>query len=493
MVSLLSDPIPRLSIELPVSEVERLRSQPRHYVRATVREGTNVFRNAGLHLKGSIGSFRPIGEKPSFTLDFTRFGTNNRFHTFTKVHLNNSVEDPAYVNEVIGNELFRSAGIPAPQVTRVLVELNGKRLGLYVLKEGFDNGFLEAHFQSQKGSLYEPILGSDIDGLFEQRAGSKADDQALSALRSAIAEPDSAKKWLLLQNSLDLDSFLTFMALEVMICHRDGYCLARNNFRIYRNPANERISFIPGGMDQLFGIADLPWNSQFGGLVAQAIAENPQIFQAYRKRLSELVSRLYLVDKLTNRVNTLVEELRPAVEPSEFQEIQSTASRVSARIVARYANLRAQLDKSETLPLRFDQGTENLTKWYPIDAATALSMDEPLTTDGLLTLHIAAGETTSASWRTKVLLDKGTYRFQGLAKISGVLPKPFGQNQGAGLRVINQSNPVYHFVGNSTWQELEVGFTVEADAQEIEMACELRADAGEVWFQVKTLRLIKLE
>jgi len=68
--------IPILSIELPNPEIERLRQQPRRYVRATLREGTKVYRNVGLHLKGSTGSFRPIDENPSFTLDFTRFSTN---------------------------------------------------------------------------------------------------------------------------------------------------------------------------------------------------------------------------------------------------------------------------------------------------------------------------------------------------------------------------------------------------------------------------------
>ena len=484
--------IPILSIELPNPEIERLRQQPRRYVRATLREGTKVYRNVGLHLKGSTGSFRPIDEKPSFTLDFTRFSTNETFHSFTKIHLNNSVEDPAYVNEVIGSELFRAAGIPAPQVTRSVVELNGKRLGLYVLKEGFDDTFLEAHFHNRSGALYEPLPGSDIDGQFEQRAGGGG-DQALAALRSAMAQQDQSKKWLFLRKSIDLDSFVTFMALEVMICHRDGYCLARNNFRIYRSPDNEKFSFIPDGMDQLFGIADLPWDSHFGGLAARAVADNPEVFRAYRNRLAELVSNLFLVDKLTNRVNALVGELKPVARPSEFKEIQAEADRVCERIIVRYARLRLQLTKPESFPLQFNQGSSNLAEWYPTDRATTLLMDEPVTADGFRALHIVAGKTTSASWRTKVVLNKGAYRFEALAKLSGVVPKSFGQNQGAGLRIVNQSNPAYHFVGDSNWKELKIGFTVDTDGHEVELACELRADAGEAWFQIDALRLIKLE
>ena len=35
--------------------------------------------------------------------------------------------------------------------------------------------------------------------------------------------------------------------------HRDGYCLARNNFRVYHDVDSGRFVFFPHGMDVLFG------------------------------------------------------------------------------------------------------------------------------------------------------------------------------------------------------------------------------------------------
>jgi len=132
-----STAIHRLQIEIAPGEAARLRQNPRAYVPALVRDGPNLHSNVGLHLKGSTGSFRNLDDKPGFTLNFGKFAPGQTFHGLKKIHLNNSAEDPSYVNEMLGSELFRAASLPAPRTAHALVELNGRRLGLYVLKEGF--------------------------------------------------------------------------------------------------------------------------------------------------------------------------------------------------------------------------------------------------------------------------------------------------------------------------------------------------------------------
>src|SRR5262249_24800029 len=113
----------------------------------------------GIHLKGSTGSFRSLDDKPAFTLNFDRFSRGTRFHGLRKIHLNNSVEDPSYLNEMIGSELFRAAGVPAPRVTHARVELNGTPLGLYVLKEGFTEDLAGRYFKRTDGNWSE----SDVE------------------------------------------------------------------------------------------------------------------------------------------------------------------------------------------------------------------------------------------------------------------------------------------------------------------------------------------
>src|SRR5207302_7392877 len=112
----------RIRVEMRPQELHALREESRRYVRSTISAEGKVYREVGIHLKGSAGSFRGVDDKPGLTLNFSRFLSGQKFHGLHKIHLNNSVEDTSYVNEQIGSELFRAAGVPAPRVMHALVE-----------------------------------------------------------------------------------------------------------------------------------------------------------------------------------------------------------------------------------------------------------------------------------------------------------------------------------------------------------------------------------
>jgi hypothetical protein len=63
----------QIEIQLSPASVERLRAEGREYVEGTLKSGDQSFRNVGIHLKGSSGSYRDIDDKPGFTIDFARY------------------------------------------------------------------------------------------------------------------------------------------------------------------------------------------------------------------------------------------------------------------------------------------------------------------------------------------------------------------------------------------------------------------------------------
>ena len=85
-------------------------------------------------MKGNYGTFQAFEKKPSLTLNFDKFNEHQKFHGMDKLHLNNSVQDPSYMTEIICGDLFRAAGVPATRGAHARVFLNGRDLGLYVLK-----------------------------------------------------------------------------------------------------------------------------------------------------------------------------------------------------------------------------------------------------------------------------------------------------------------------------------------------------------------------
>ncbi|HEY2951944.1 MAG TPA: CotH kinase family protein [Verrucomicrobiae bacterium] len=486
-------PVRQIRIVIPPAGVAALRQDSRGYVRATVTEAGQVYESVGLHLKGSTGSFRSLDDKPGLTLSFARFNSGQRFHGLRKIHLNNSVEDDSYLNEWIGGELFRAAGVPAPRVSWALVQLNGRKLGLYVLKEGFTEDFLGLHFTRTNGNLYDAGAGHDVTDEMERDSGDGPEDRAdLKALVGAALERDLTNRWQRLERILDLDRFLSFMATEVIIGHRDGYCLAHNNYRIYHDPERDRIIFLPHGMDNLFGRPDAPWRPHLAGLVARAVIETPEGGRRYRERIGLLLTNAFKVQALTDHVNQLVSQIRSALDSAAARDFAREAIAVKERMAHRRTELERQLSAPELLPLQFEHEVARLSGWRAVDEPAPGRMEQGKAADGRAALVIHARGDTSASWRCKVLLGRGRYRFEGKVAIAGVKPLAAGKNNGAGLRLSGHKPPQpYDLVGDSAGEQLQYEFEVDLPTEEVELVCELRARAGDAWFDLDSLRLVR--
>jgi len=491
----LTGSIPRLQLELEPNAIESLTRLPRKYVAARLTEGSTVYPQVGVHLKGSVGSFRTIDDKPSFTLDFCRFNQGKRFHGLRKIHLNNSVEDPSFANEKLGSELFRAAGVPAPRTTRALVKLNGRTLGIYVLKEGFTEDFLALHFRDLGGDLYEPGDGHDVNEDLDRNSVAAPVDQGRGALKrvaSAALTADPVRRWRDLESALDTREFLAFMSMEIMLGHRDGYCLARNNFRVYHDLDSGKVLFFPHGMDQLFGTADLPWQPALAGTVAVAVMGTAEGRQGYAETFGSLLTNVFRAEVLTNRVDELAQELRPVLSRGEWAKIREASGAVKERIAQREASLVAQLKQPRTRPLALTGGVGHPQGWE-IAASPQQGRMGHAELEGRTALHIATTAQTTASWHTTVLLAAGRYRFQGEVRIAGVEPLSHGVYQGAGLRIGGGFRKQPAFTGTSTWRRVATDFEVSQPMEEVELICELRARAGEVWFDAASLCLVKID
>src|SRR3954453_13354435 len=75
-----------------------LKKDNRKYVRATITEGTNVYKDVAIRLKG-MGSFRPLEDKPSFAVKFDEYTPGQECFGLSKIMLNNSSQDGTYLAE----------------------------------------------------------------------------------------------------------------------------------------------------------------------------------------------------------------------------------------------------------------------------------------------------------------------------------------------------------------------------------------------------------
>lgn len=494
--------VPRLKIQIAEPELQRLRQQNREYVRCTVTENDQtVYEHVGIHLKGAAGSFRGIDDRPALTLNFDKYKDDQVFHDLDKIHLNNSVQDPTFLHELISSELFLAAGVPAARTTHARVWLNGRDLGFYVLKEGFNKGFLKRHFADPDGNLYEGGFVQDLDGRPKLQNGEGVVDQSdVKAVVAACREEDPTKRWQRVEQLVDLDKFFSFKALEMMTCHWDGYVQNRNNYRYYFDPKTGKLQFFPHGMDQMFQDPNFPIIQGGGSMVTQAIMSNPEWRGLYRDRLTELIKLMVPPDRLLKRVDEHHQRLRPVLAEMGAGHAANFDGQVRGlkdRLTARARSLQQQNAVAEARPLRFNPaGIAPLTRWGPqieTPDAKVAQVEAPANMPNAGALTITAGPSGRcvASWRTKVLLTAGKYRLEGRARTQGVKALQESSGTGAGIRLSGGSR-TNKLEGTANWTPLVHEFQIQAPMQEVVLVAELRATAGQVTFETNSLRLVRV-
>ena len=480
----------KITVEEP--GLSLLNKNDRSYVRATVAEGTNVFKDAGVHLKG-MGSFRPFNEKPSFAVKFDKYADGQTYEGLSKLMLNNASQDPTCLAEMIATQLYRDAGLPAARVTHAFVEVNGRALGLYVLIEAMNKDFLKQYFRNAKGNLYEAYL-QDIDQKLDQDGGPDTTQADLTNFLAVARIQKPIERWNALQQVLDVDGYLSHLALETFTSHTDGYAMNRNNYRLYHDPASDRFVFLAHGLDWAYANPGVSIDPPKNSIVTKAVLLTPEGRRLYRERVRQLFTNVFRVDVMTNRVSAAVAHLKTAARNlNEAKEFENYGAEMCNRIVARHKNIAEQISKPEPQPLKFDaSGIGLLTGWQTKKDKGEPIHDQPKFEDKP-TLHIRAEKgDTVASWRTSVLLEEGRYRFQGLARTAQVtvLTNVVERGNGAGLRVSGDKR-TQQLVGDAPWTHLEHEFEVMQGGEDKELICELRARQGEVWFDAASLRLIR--
>jgi phage baseplate assembly protein W len=242
----------------------------------------------------------------------------------------------------------------------------------------------------------------------------------------------------------------------------------------------------------LFGKSNATIHPRMNGLVARAVLETPQGRQRYRQTLISLLTNCFDVSKLNAKADAIFQRLRPALSTGEARTLETEVAAVKERIVRRQQELALQLSEPELTPLPFEHGVARLTAWRIADLPAGGEMERTKAPGVMAALRIRAGPMTSASWRTGALLTRGRYRFEGRVRTKGVEPLEFGKNQGASLRALGTPGASGHLVGDQDWKLLGVEFEVGQAEQPLDLICELRARRGEAWFDLDSLRLLRL-
>jgi spore coat protein CotH len=289
--------LPIFQISVDDDTLKVLNKDPKKYVRCTVRVDGKSYKDVAIHLKGAVGSFRQWSDKPALTLNLDKFVRDQSYMGLDKFHLNNSVQDGSYMNELTSSLLAEALGLPTARTTHAIVELNGRKVGLYVLKEGYNGNFIRRNFPNgTEGNLYDGGFCQDIDANLKLDHGEDVKWEDLKPIRTACnTRGDANARYEAVSRLVDVDMFVRDAALQILICDWDGYMRNRNNYRVYI-PTGAQAVFIPHGMDQEFQNPNEGLWPGWGGMVSRAILDSPEGKKKTIAVLKELQEKLFTAD-----------------------------------------------------------------------------------------------------------------------------------------------------------------------------------------------------
>ena len=361
-----------VSIEMAPGDWDRLRGQTRTlfdllagadcldspaeeiftWFEATVTVDGQTYTRAGVRKKGFLGSLSE--EKPALKVRFDKFVDGQLLGGAVKrLTLNNAQQDPSMLNTCMAYHIFASAGLPAPRCNFATVSVNGENLGLFANVESIKTAFLERHFSDPEGNLYEGALSDfrpDWRGTFQKKTNeAEADWSDIDAVVAALQDSSPAGLEALAE-VVDLDRFLTFWAVEVLIGHWDGYAGNRNNYLVYRETEGP-FQFIPWGADQVFTSTDVPsddFESPASVLAHGAISHRLFREEAtradYVARLKQLLDTVWNEEELLGLADEMEEIVRRHALPDLRADAARDAERVRRFIRGRRAAVLADLD-----------------------------------------------------------------------------------------------------------------------------------------------------
>lgn len=482
---------PVVQVGVGAAGIGSLRREPRRWVDGVVRVDAGPGVPVRVRLKGRTGSFRPVDGTPGLTLDA---GEAEILPGVKRLHLENAVEDPGRLDAMFGAEAFGRLGFVTPRVGWARVEWEGRKLGWYVTHEAFGGGFAKWAGWGGDDVLAEPVEGADLGGELDFKNGTpEARERARVAwtllARAAGGAGDPAVRWAGLGRWVDTDRFLRFVASEVILSHRDGYSLARNNYRL--RFVGERVEWVPWGMDQLLGVARLPLRPQMGGALAALALEATG--DAWDVPVDAVAGAVFRPREWDGWLEDVRMRARPHLRTGERRELGRALDGLRGRLEERGRVVReSQAGRLRTWRPGVGESLE-VRGWRAVDVAAQTAAGEGIGPGAVPGLWLRAEGASAGAWRSTVRLAPGRYRFEGRVAVEGVEETGFGEHRGAALRLLGGDDRSEGLTGDGNWRLLTIQFRVVDRPRDVALVCELRARAGRAWFDRASLKLVRVE
>ncbi len=321
-----------------------------NWTHADIEFGNVTFTNVAARIKGN-GTFLAslYGDKRPFKMDLNKFNKGQKLGDTDELTFNNLLNDYSCLSDALAYEFFRQAGVPASRTAYAFLSVSvedqweKKPLGLYVMVESVEEEFALEWFGSERTPIFKPVtyelfndLGDDwaaYEAIYDLKTkATPAQLQRVIKFAKLVTDAEPGEFAEKLEEFLDLEAFARYLACEVLLSNYDGFLSNGQNFHLYLHPASNKFGFIPWDLDLSWGGFFLlgttrererasiwhPWVGEHRFLErAMAVGKFREL---YRAQLEDLSTRLFVPDRLHQRIDEVAEVIRsPIAAESEFR------------------------------------------------------------------------------------------------------------------------------------------------------------------------------
>jgi spore coat protein H len=319
----------RLSVNSRDLAALRAHTELNTYYVADLAWNSIKVRNVGIRSRGQ-GSRNPI--KPGLRVDIAHYTTGQTFVGLSSITLDNIWQDDSQLRERLAFTMFEKIGLPAPRESFCRLYINNEYQGLYAITEEIDGKFTTRVTGEADGTVFEYHWAADAiwraedlgsiaayKPRLEPRTHTLEADSTLYnpivALFKEVNGPDDAVWRSRVEQYIDLNQFMTHMAVEEFIGENDGVLgyAGMNNFYLYRDQGTVKHRLFVWDKDQAFLTIDSGVKRTDDNVLFRRAMTYPDLRDVYFTTLESCARLAAADDFLLLEINRLVAVVYDAV------------------------------------------------------------------------------------------------------------------------------------------------------------------------------------
>jgi CotH kinase protein/Lamin Tail Domain len=263
------------------------------------------------------------------------FAKGQHFRQMSTVNV--SFENPASVMiEPLAYELYRRAGMAAPQSGHLRLWVNGEPAGYQLYVEQINRAFLRRNKINDEGNLYKLLwFGGGVTEQHDKKTNERKGHDDLLDLIESLEKNKGDALWAVIRKQFDVEQVINYFAVNTLLSHWDGFF---NNYFTYHDvEGTGRWTMYPWDQDQTWGVSMMGRSEDlaampltFGmagdapplgagwwrppGYFSGPLLANPTFRKLYLARTKQLLETVFNEKALGPLLDETAEKLRPEIK-----------------------------------------------------------------------------------------------------------------------------------------------------------------------------------